>query len=158
VHGVALDAASGSAAFAWPTRVPSHGGAFNLSLHLQEDMAATGQRLAEFGVEACVESAGSGGGDGAYLCQSGQWVRLLPASLPTAAATAVGHKRILRASIGGFAAGAAISGLRFTALSFFAWAGDGGGAPSPLVLARVALYDWSGVAACAPQGCKLPGY
>lgn len=171
--GVALDATSGAAEVTWPAPVPSRGGEFNLSLVLQEDMAVTGQRIAEFSVEACVGSGGGiggigggvggsvegGVGDGAGdLCASGQWVSMLPASLPTAAATAVGHKRILRVSLGGFAAGAAISALRFTALSFYAWAGDGADGPSPLVLARVAIYDWSGAAACVPQGCVLPGF
>ena len=37
------------------------------------------------------------------------------------------------------------------------WAGDAGRVASPLVLARIALYDWSEASACVPEGCVLPG-
>jgi hypothetical protein len=168
VLGVTLDGESGAAEVAWPAPVPSRAGAFALSLHLQEEMAATGQRIAQFAVDARVDSSGGGGGGGgarnsssaASLCGgAGQsWVSLLPASLTANETTAVGHKRILRAApLGGFGAAATISALRFTALSAYRWAGDAGRAASPLVLARIALYDWSAASACVPDGCVLPG-
>ena len=195
VASVTLGADDGAAVLALPATplaCSAAGGSgtacgWRLSLHLQESLAATGQRIAMWTAEACVvngsSSARVNGGNGGAVSCAGTWVPLLQ-GFPAAATAAIGSKRIVEAAISGYAAGATITALRITALEAYAWGGPGSGTAAtgaglrasdtsqegqahdsrfaaslaPLVLARVALYDWVDAAACMAQNCTLPRY
>ena len=151
--GLPLDAATGAAAVAAAVACPPSGCA--LTAVLQEELAAGGQRIAAWTLEACLVDAaagGGGGGGGDAACAAGVWADALPAATPAAAATGVGHKRILALRT---PPGKSVAALRFTARSAYAWAG--GGDP-PLILARLELFDRANASACVPQGCVLVDY
>jgi alpha-L-fucosidase len=152
--GLTLDAATGAAAVPAAAVCPPAG--CTLTAVLQEELAAGGQRIAAWTLEAClVDAAGAGaGGGGDAACAAGVWADALPAATPAAAATGVGHKRILALRT---PPGKSVAALRFTARSAYAWAGGGGDPNPPLVLARLELFDRANASACVP-GCSLVDY
>ena len=145
----------------------SAAGTWNLSLHLQENMTSTGQRIGEWQVSVRIVngssssssnvsrdgvkrggnvSNGNGNGDG-----DGEWVQVFT-TWPTSTTTAIGHKRIMKISLAHYSPTASITGLRFTALTAYTWLN----VTVPLTLSRVALYDWQYTQSCLPSGCELP--
>ncbi len=161
VANVTLSQASnGTAVVQWPQPLPPTSpsqGLWNLSLHLMEDMAGTGQRVGQWEVDVCIAPSAEDGSDCA-----GTWVPLISAPAATAM-TGVGHKRILQgvvrapASTSSMSSGGAtpqITALRFTAVTAYTWMGQ----EADMVLSRVALYDWSGASECVPAGCELVAY
>ena len=141
-----LDAVTGAAAVAVAVACPPAG--CNLTLVVQEELAAGGQRIAAWALEACLVDAA--GGDGDAACSAGTWSNALPATTPAAATTGVGHKRILALRT---PPGKSVAALRFTARSAYVWAGDGTPDP-PRILSRLEIFDRAN--ACVPQGgCLL---
>ena len=135
---VGVDLATGVAPLPLPAPLPcaaaAAGGGCVLPLVLQEDLAATGQRVGAWAVEARV---------------GGAWV---PAFAPanSNASTGVGHKRIVALRVA-----AAFDALRVVVATAYTAAGD---AAAPITLAAAALFDRAATAACLPAGCALVDY
>ncbi len=121
---------------------------WNLTVVLQEELSVAGQRLGRWDLEGCV---------------NGTWVPLV-ASLPAVATTAVGHKRIVAAAAAVVAPppvdALLLTGVRFTAVTAYAWAPAGRQQTQepPLVLATLAVFGRGGVGACLPANCSLVTY
>jgi alpha-L-fucosidase len=149
VQAVALDPTTGSVVLPLQaTAIP----AAAIGVVLMEEMGSTGQRIAQWQVDACYGALDPQGD-----CTTA-WAPLL--SNRTLAnpnvAMAIGHKRILRATTAG--ASAAAAALRFTAVTAYRWSQDPAAA---IVLARFEAYDWTDLEArCLPQdpGCQLPAF
>lgn len=164
VGGATLSPANnGSAVLLLPAPVPvPSSGRLNVSVHLQEDMSSTGQRIGQWSMDACVvaseeEAAGPTPSSSSFSCP--EWTPLNFSGAPLAALTAIGHKRVLNTAIPGPAAGYLVA-VRFTAVTAYRWKPDPSqpGVEAPIVLARAALFDWDGVDACVPAGCELVGW
>ena len=134
---VRVDLGSGVAALplpAPPLPCAAASGGCVLTLVLQEDLAATGQRVGAWAVEARV---------------GGAWVPALAPANPNAT-VGVGHKRIVALRVA-----AAFDALRVVVATAFTAAGD---ASAPITLSAVALFDRAAAAACLPAGCALVDY
>ena len=142
-----LGADSGAVVVATSVACPPAG--CNASIILQEDLAAGGQRIASWTLDAClVDGAPPPGGDAA--CAAGIWATALPPGTPSSATTGIGHKRILKITT---PPGKSLAALRFTATSAYAWTGDA--TQPPIALTRIELFDRTSTAACLPAGCHL---
>ena len=134
---VDVDLATGVAALPLPgAPLPCAGAAAGgcvLTLVLQEDLAATGQRVGAWAVEARV---------------GGAWVPISPPN-PNAM-VGMGHKRIVALRVA-----ASFDALRVVVATAYTARGD---AAAPSAFAAAALFDRASNAACLPAGCKLTDY
>lgn len=145
---------------AWPSPIQGQENgegvtSWDLSVHLQEEIASTGQRMGNWTLQACAGGWAGGG------C-AGAWVNAL-LQAPVQATSSIGHKRILRAQFSASLEAPFITGFRFTLLSGYAWRpvseSRSTAVDPPFTLARVAVYDWSeAVGQCVPQSCTLASY
>jgi alpha-L-fucosidase len=127
---VGVDLATGVAALPLPAPLPCPAvGGCVLTLVLQEDIGAAGQRVGAWAVEARV---------------GGAWApAFAPANLN--ASVGLGHKRIVALRVA-----AGFDALRLVVATAYTAAGD---AAAPISLAAAALFDRAATADCLPAGC-----
>ena len=112
-------------------------GTCTASLVLQEDLSL-GQRIGEWTVEVNVE---------------GKWVPALNATMPKAATTGIGHKRIFSVLLPN---NVTINEMRVRVISAYTAAGD---EAAPMWLIAAGLFDRGGATTqCLPNACTLVDY
>lgn len=128
-------------------------GVWNVSVVVQEELSAAGQRIGDWSIDACIATTNSSSDS---ECVTGTWYAL---TSPAIQPLAIGHKRIagvvLEAPLsGGDGSTLYLTALRVNVQSAYVHVD----APdAPLQLTSLALFDRSpaAIGSCLPAGCTL---